>query len=52
VYRIVTLWLPMPFGLASLGTLREMGKHGTPGAEQPATSTEPALAHQRRGQDQ
>jgi uncharacterized membrane protein YbhN (UPF0104 family) len=50
VYRIVTLWLPMPFGLASLGTLREMGKPGTPGAEQPASSTEPALTHHRTDQ--
>jgi uncharacterized membrane protein YbhN (UPF0104 family) len=47
VYRIVTLWLPMPFGLASLGTLRDMGKQGTPGAEQSATSTEPALGHRQ-----
>lgn len=50
-YRVVTLWLPMPFAFASLPTLREMGELGTPGAEQPAGSSEPALGDRGAGQD-
>lgn len=50
IYRVVTLWLPMPFALASLGTLRQMGEAGTPGAEQPASSDEPALGRQAHGE--
>lgn len=42
-YRVVTLWLPMPFALASLPTLRDMGNAGTPDAEKAASSDEPAL---------
>lgn len=42
-YRAVSLWVPMPFCLASLPTLREMGKPGTPHAETPAESSEIAL---------
>ena len=49
VYRVVTLWLPMPFALASLGTLRDMGEANTPGAEQAADSAEPALGSPARG---
>lgn len=43
-YRVIALWLPMPFSLASLPTLRHMGKAGVPHAEQPAEAPdEPAL---------
>lgn len=42
-YRVVTLWLPMPFAFASLPTLREMGRGETPGTERRTGSTEPAL---------
>lgn len=42
-YRVLTLWLPMPFALGSLPTLRSMGAAGTPGAENTAESAEPAL---------
>ena len=50
VYRVLTLWLPMPFALGSLGTLRTMGEPGTPGAEGRATAPEPALGHPRQGE--
>lgn len=50
-YRVVTLWLPMPFALASLPTLRDMGEEGTPGAERPSSSDEPALGHSPSGRD-
>jgi uncharacterized membrane protein YbhN (UPF0104 family) len=50
VYRVVTLWLPMPFAFASLPTLRDMGEPGTPGAEDAASSDEPALGHHGRGE--
>jgi hypothetical protein len=42
-YRVIALWLPMPFALASLPTLRDMGRGGKPGGAQSATSDEPAL---------
>lgn len=42
-YRVLSLWLPMPSALASLGTLRAMGAGRTPGAEQTAESSEPSL---------
>jgi uncharacterized membrane protein YbhN (UPF0104 family) len=43
-YRVLSLWLPMPFALASLPMLREMGEAGTPRAEQEADAEgEPAL---------
>lgn len=50
-YRVVTLWLPIPFALASLPTLRQMGRAGTPNAEQPAGSSEPALGHHATGEN-
>jgi hypothetical protein len=44
VYRVLALWLPMPFSLASLPTLRHMGEAGVPHAEQPSSAPEePAL---------
>ncbi len=43
-YRVVTLWLPMPFSIAALPTLRRIGQHGVPEAEQEAhAENEPAL---------
>jgi uncharacterized membrane protein YbhN (UPF0104 family) len=44
-YRVIALWLPMPFALASLPTLRDMGDADSPGAERSAGSDEPALEH-------
>jgi uncharacterized membrane protein YbhN (UPF0104 family) len=41
VYRVVSLWLPMPFALGTLKTLRAMGETG--GSAQPSESREPAL---------
>lgn len=49
-YRVLTLWLPMPFALGSLGRLRTMGESGTPGAEGRATAPEPALGRPRQGE--
>ena len=43
VYRLLTLWLPMPFSFAALPTLRHMGKPGVPQAEDSADSDEPAV---------
>ena len=44
IYRVVSLWAPLPFSLAALPTLREIGKVGTPHAPGRATgSKEPAL---------
>ncbi len=48
VYRALSLWLPMPFALARLRTLRQMGEHPDP---QPASraespTDEPALQQQ------
>lgn len=42
-YRVISVWLPMPFAFASLPTLRAMGRRGTPEAERPASADEPAL---------
>lgn len=43
-YRVLSLWLPMPFTMASLPTLRHMGEPGVPGAENEADAPdEPAL---------
>lgn len=42
-YRVISVWLPMPFAFASLPTLRSMGESGTPHAEDHAESDEPAL---------
>lgn len=42
-YRIVSVWLPMPFAIASLPTLRRMGKHEGPKERPSETSDEPAL---------
>jgi uncharacterized membrane protein YbhN (UPF0104 family) len=44
-YRVIALWLPMPFALASLPKLREMGEGDSAGAERRAGSDEPALEH-------
>jgi uncharacterized membrane protein YbhN (UPF0104 family) len=47
-YRVLTLWLPMPFSLAALPTLRALGDPETPHAEGEAYApNEPAL--RRRG---
>ncbi len=47
-YRVLSLWLPMPFALASLRTLREMGEGRAPSAEGTAeTQHEPSLRHRR-----
>lgn len=44
VYRAVSLWLPLPFSLAALPTLREIGKAGVPHAPGEVTvGDEPAL---------
>jgi uncharacterized membrane protein YbhN (UPF0104 family) len=46
-YRVLTLWLPLPFSLASLPRLREIGKAGVPHAEGTARAKgEPALQRQ------
>jgi uncharacterized membrane protein YbhN (UPF0104 family) len=45
VYRLLTLWLPMPFSFAALPTLRHMGKPGVPQAEDAAETDEPAVRH-------
>jgi hypothetical protein len=42
-YRVISLWLPMPFSFAALRPLRAMGEPGVPGAERRAESREPAL---------
>lgn len=43
-YRIVSVWLPMPFAMAGLPTLRKMGAGETPDTERtPDTPEEPAL---------
>ena len=43
-YRVLSLWLPMPFALASLPTLRQMGEAGAPHAEgEVEVPNEPAL---------
>lgn len=47
-YRVLALWLPMPFGLAQIHMLREMGSEREPGAEgRAAESREPALQSHR-----
>jgi uncharacterized membrane protein YbhN (UPF0104 family) len=45
VYRVLTLWLPMPFSFAVLPTLRRMGEPGVPQAEDEADTDEPAMRH-------
>ena len=44
-YRVVSLWLPLPFSIASLPTLRRIGQHQMPGAEGVAKAprAEPAM---------
>lgn len=43
-YRVLILWLPLPFSLSSLERLRTMGNEEVPGAEErPDTPAEPAL---------
>ncbi len=45
-YRVLTLWLPMPFALATLPTLRRIGERGRPSAaERAGSSGEPALGN-------
>lgn len=47
-YRVLSLWLPMPFSLATLSTLRRMGAR-VPGAEGIAEAPgEPGLRYQER----
>ena len=50
-YRVFALWLPMPFALASLPTLREIGQNREPEAEGVAETSEgePALEERRAG---
>lgn len=44
VYRVLILWLPLPFALSSLDRLRTMGNEDVPYAEQrPQKPAEPAL---------
>jgi hypothetical protein len=43
VYRVLSLWLPMPFALKSLGTLRAMSEPATSGTERRPDISEPAL---------
>lgn len=43
VYRVLSMWLPMPFSFASMPTLRHMGEPGVPEAEDTADTDEPAL---------
>lgn len=45
-YRVITLWLPMPFALGSLRRLRELGEAGTD-AEQGADPKIPSAVLQR-----
>lgn len=47
-YRVLAMWVPMPFSLASLPTLRAIGEEKVPGAEGTAGSdkAEPALGGQ------
>jgi hypothetical protein len=48
VYRVLSLWVPMPFSLASMGTLRAMGEGQEPTAEGTSdTQDEPSLKHRR-----
>lgn len=49
VYRVVSLWLPVPFGLAELPRLRAMGEEtpATDGGE--TASREPALPDRKAG---
>lgn len=43
-YRVISLWLPLPFSIASLPTLRQIGEEEVPGAEGHAEPPgEPAL---------
>lgn len=47
-YRVAALWLPMPFALSALPTLREMGKRPVSHAEGTAEAEEePGLRHRR-----
>lgn len=50
VVRFLSLWLPLPFSLAALPTLRRIGVERRPGAEGSATDTEgePAIEQERR----
>jgi uncharacterized membrane protein YbhN (UPF0104 family) len=42
-YRVISLWLPMPFALASLPTLRSMGRAESSGPQQQTETSEPAV---------
>lgn len=49
IYRVLSVWLPMPFSLASLPVLRAMGEGRTLDTEGTAdTQDEPALRHRDR----
>jgi uncharacterized membrane protein YbhN (UPF0104 family) len=46
VYRVLALWLPMPFAIATLPTLRRIGEESAPSAGRGAESSgEPALRY-------
>jgi uncharacterized membrane protein YbhN (UPF0104 family) len=46
VYRVLALWAPMPFSVATLPTLRRIGAQEAASAEQrPVPSSEPALGN-------
>ena len=48
IYRVLSLWVPMPFAVASLNTLRAMGEGRPARVEGTATTEgEPALRHRR-----
>jgi hypothetical protein len=50
VYRVLSLWLPMPFALASLRPLRAMGEGRAPHTEGTETAAgEPSLRHRPGG---
>ena len=49
-YRVLSVWLPMPFALASLPTLRAMGQGRAPHTEGTGeTAGEPSLRHRDDG---
>lgn len=49
-YRVLSLWLPLPFGLVQLPRLREMGNEEVPNAESKAGAPhEPALPDRKAG---
>jgi len=48
LYRFISLWVPLPFSLAGLPILREIGKKGVPHAEAKSEPPEhePAVGHE------